>query len=267
VWRLFVDEPCRWTVPAYVTINRALGDRSTAGHLATVQRAVAAGWHEVKCAPFHAVTRPGDQVAQAAAGLETLAALRTSFPGVALRVDCHERFDADPFLAVLPALDALGLAWIEAPCPIGAAYGRIRTASSTPIAAGELLFGRGPFREIVTNGWADIILPDVKHVGGFGPLLEVCELAGRSGVAVAPHNPSGPVATLASVQAAACSAAITCVEIALRRDGTAGESCDRDGALPLPDGPGWGAWEMRVPGRPDATPAERHELPMIGDER
>jgi galactonate dehydratase len=46
----------------------------------------------------------------------------------------------------------------------------------------------------------DYILPDVKHVGGITGLKKITTLAAARNVMVTPHNPSGPVATAASVQ-------------------------------------------------------------------
>ena len=46
-------------------------------------------------------------------------------------------------------------------------------------------------------------MPDVKHCGGLLELTHIAAVAERDGVAVAPHNPSGPVSTAASVQVGA----------------------------------------------------------------
>ena len=40
-------------------------------------------------------------------------------------------------------------------------------------------------------------MPDVKHVGGLGPLLQVAAALSSTDVEISPHNPSGLVATLA----------------------------------------------------------------------
>ena len=47
-----------------------------------------------------------------------------------------------------------------------------------------------------------MIMPDVKHVGGFGPLLDVIR-ASSGTIEVSPHNPAGPISTAASLHAAA----------------------------------------------------------------
>ena len=46
-------------------------------------------------------------------------------------------------------------------------------------------------------------MPDVKHCGGLLELTRIAAMAEADGVEVAPHNPSGPVSTAASVQVCA----------------------------------------------------------------
>ena len=53
---------------------------------------------------------------------------------------------------------------------------------------------------MLTRAHVDYILPDVKHVGGITGLKKIATLAAARNVMVTPHNPSGPVATAASVQ-------------------------------------------------------------------
>jgi galactonate dehydratase len=46
-------------------------------------------------------------------------------------------------------------------------------------------------------------LPDVKHIGGIGELLKLAAASRDRGVWITPHNPSGPISTLASASALA----------------------------------------------------------------
>jgi galactonate dehydratase len=46
----------------------------------------------------------------------------------------------------------------------------------------------------------DIIMPDVKHCGGLLEGRKISAMAELEEIQVAPHNPTGPVATAASVQ-------------------------------------------------------------------
>ena len=119
---------------------------------------------------------------------------------MSLRIDFHKRFTLESFLRILPEIDSLHPVWIEEPCELGEGYREIRETTIVPLAAGELYFGRDKFVEIADNGWADVVMPDVKHAGG---LLEIKRIAGAArmhALLVAPHNPSGPVAAAASAQ-------------------------------------------------------------------
>lgn len=242
VWRLLAREPVRTSAPVYLTLNRALTTRDDADYRDAAGRALDLGVRHVKVAPFEAVVTEGDQLAAARRGLAVLVMLREAFPEVGLRVDFHERFRPENALALLPELEPLRLEWIEAPCPPGPAYAAIRRRAGVPLAAGELSFGAEEYVALAERGWVDVVMPDVKHVGGFGPLLGACEAVRPFGVRVSPHNPSGLVSTAASLHAAALAEGITEIELALPGRGRAApwERLLHDGRLHLPPGPGWG---------------------------
>ena len=85
-------------------------------------------------------------------------------------------------------------------------------------------------------------MPDVKHVGGFGPLLDVLKMgAGR--IEISPHNPSGPISTAASLHAAAVHPELVrSLEYSFQRQPTRRSDgrAHRNGVLVLGDEPGWG---------------------------
>ncbi len=229
-------------LPLYTTIQRALRARTVEDYTAILSEARAQGFKTFKCAPFEAVDGPERAVEKAAAGLAMLARLREEFPDLAMRVDFHERFRPPDFFAILPELERLRLDWIEEPFAVGPAYDELRERTRLRIAAGELFFGSARFAELAERRWCDVIMPDVKHVGGFGPLLDVLKMgAGR--IEVSPHNPSGPISTAASLHAAAVfPELVRSLEYSFDRMQTrrsAGERIE-DGVLLLRDEPGWG---------------------------
>lgn len=242
VWQLFASRPGYERLPLYTTINRALEERSQEEYVEIVSRLEAQGFGVFKCAPFEAVDTPEGAVAKAATGLRTLELLRGAFPDLGMRVDFHERFEPQSFFALLPELERLRLDWVEEPFEMGADYAVLRRRTTLRVAVGELFWGRAIFEAITERGWADVIMPDVKHVGGFGPLLDVLAMAeGR--IEVSPHNPSGPISTAASLHAGALFPnVVRTLEYAFDRMGSraaTGEIVD-DGALVLTDRPGWG---------------------------
>jgi len=244
VWRLFRDSAPFEGLPLYTTINRALTTRTAEEYAAVVGEVQAQGFKTFKCAPFEAVNGQGDAVAQSGAGLAQLARLREQFPELAVRVDFHERYAPRPadFFAIVPELERLRLDWIEEPFPLGPAYDDLRGRTRLRVAAGELFWGNARFAEIAERGWADVIMPDVKHVGGFGPLLAALR-AGRGKIEVSPHNPSGPISTAASLHAAAVHPDVArSLEFSFDRRQTRRSTGERieQGVLLLGDAPGWG---------------------------
>jgi galactonate dehydratase len=243
VWRLFRSGAAPFDgLPLYTTINRALRTRSAEEYAAIGREVRAQGFKTLKCAPFEAVSGPELAVEKAAAGLATLARLREQFPELALRVDFHERFRPQDFFAIVPELERLQLDWIEEPFAVGLAYDELRRRTRLRISGGELFWGRTRFEEIAARGWCDVIMPDVKHVGGFGPLLDVLKMgAGR--IEISPHNPSGPISTAASLHAAAVHPeTVRSLEYSFQRApsrASTGEVVD-SGVLRLTDKPGWG---------------------------
>jgi galactonate dehydratase len=242
-WQLWRSGPAPFEgLPLYTTINRALTQRTPEEYREVVGELQAQGFKTFKTAPFEAVNGPDRAVEKAAAGLATLTRLKTEFPALAVRVDFHERFQPQDFFTLLPELERLELDWIEEPFAVGPAYDELRAHTKLRISGGELFWGRQRFAEITERRWCDVIMPDVKHVGGFGPLLDVIEM-GKGRIEVSPHNPSGPISTAASLHAAAVHPqAVRSLEYSFDRRQTRRSTGERieDGVLLLNDAPGWG---------------------------
>ena len=119
---------------------------------------------------------------------------------------------------------------------------RRRRRTRLRISGGELFWGRRRFAEITERGWCDVIIPDVKHVCGFGPLLDVLNM-GIGKIEISPHNPSGPISTAASLHAAAVHPErVRSLEYSFQREYTRGSTGEviENGVLELGDKPGWG---------------------------
>ena len=69
-----------------------------------------------------------------------------------------------------------------------------------PIATGERMFSRWHFKQLLTEGYADIIQPDVSHAGGITECKKIISMAEAFDVAAAPHCPLGPIALAACLQ-------------------------------------------------------------------
>jgi galactonate dehydratase len=163
--------------------------------------AVGEGFTAVKCAPFDGVhwSSLGEPAGRAAleAGLARVRAIRRAVgQEVDLLVDCHWRFDVPTAHRVAEELAAERLYWLED--PVGhddpEQLREVRVRLGTRLAGGERLLGRGGFRELTERRAVDVVMPDLKHVGGILETKKIAALAEVHGVAVAPHSPAGPVA-------------------------------------------------------------------------
>jgi L-alanine-DL-glutamate epimerase-like enolase superfamily enzyme len=169
VWRLFRDKAAFEGLPLYTTINRALERRTNEEYDAVVSELAARGFKTYKCAPFEAVNGPEHAIEKAGAGLALLTRLREKFPDLRVRVDFHERFQPKDFYQLIPIFEKLDIDWLEEPFRVGPAYTELRSKTRLRLAGGELFWGRQRFEEITNGKWVDVIMPDVKYVGGFGP--------------------------------------------------------------------------------------------------
>src|SRR5439155_24725123 len=68
------------------------------------------------------------------------------------------------------------------------------------IATGERMVGVAQFRELFEKRAASVIQPDITHCGGFSEARRIAGMAEAYRVAMAPHNPQGPVSTAASLE-------------------------------------------------------------------
>ncbi len=209
----------RVSVAAYANINRSVTERTPAGFAAAGARAVAAGYHAIKLAPFDGVIAadaaqtPID--ARTRAGLDCVFAVRDAVgPDVAVMVDCHWRFDVDRAEALLRDIAPAKPYWVECMIsehPLG--YGSIArlTAlaheSGIRTAGADTIAGSDQAQAMCAAKLYDVLMPDIKYAGGFEGMLAIARVCADHGVDFAPHNPTGPIAHLASIHL--CAAAPT----------------------------------------------------------
>jgi len=119
-----------------------------------------------------------------------------------IMVDCHARPSPRMGMMFAEALEPYGLYFLEEPCwpETYQDIARIQQAVKTPIATGERLVGIHAFRDLLEQRAASVIQPDLTHCGGLSEARRIAALAEAYRVAVAPHNPQGPVSTAASLE-------------------------------------------------------------------
>ncbi len=120
-----------------------------------------------------------------------------------LMIEAHGRFNTRTALKIAKEIEKFDPFWFEEPVPEEdiISMSEVRKGSHVPIATGERIISRNRFWELLAQRSADIIQPDVCHMGGILPLVEVGSMANVNYVPVAPHNPNGPIATAASLNA------------------------------------------------------------------
>lgn len=120
---------------------------------------------------------------------------------VDLAIDCHWNYGVNDAIRLARACEPYELLWLEDPVPPENtdAMRRVTAATSTPIATGENHYQRHHFRELLEREAVDILAPDFQKVGGLLEARRIADMADVHYVAVAPHNISGPIGTMASV--------------------------------------------------------------------
>lgn len=80
----------------------------------------------------------------------------------------------------------------------------ITNHTTIPIATGERLYSRWDFKQILQDGFVDIIQPDLSHAGGISECRKIATMAEAYDVVVAPHCPLGPIALASCLQLDSC---------------------------------------------------------------
>lgn len=119
-----------------------------------------------------------------------------------IMVDCHARPSPRMGLLFAKALEPYGLYWFEEPCwpEVVEDIALIQRAVATPIATGERLVSQYAVREYLEKRACSVLQTDITHVGGLTEARRIAAMCDAYRVAMAPHNPQGPVSTAASLE-------------------------------------------------------------------
>lgn len=168
-------------------------------------------------------------------------------PTTDLLVDCHWKYNARDALALADVLAPFRLRWLEDPVPPGdlEAHRFVTARSAVPICSGENRYLKEEFRDLIVGHGADIIAPDVPKMGGLAEAKKVADLADTYSKAVAPHNVSSPLGTIAACHVMAAVPNFLLLEYHARmipwwEDLVEGDGVIREGYIRVPDAPGFG---------------------------
>src|SRR5690606_26036207 len=121
---------------------------------------------------------------------------------------------------LIDAVGDLDLYWIECPIDEGlehlSALRALRERANRRgirLAGGEKMIRKAAFESYAAARVYDVMMPDVKYAGGIEEMLAISTLLAEHGIAFSPHNPTGPVCHVASVQVCAAASVIDALEV------------------------------------------------------
>ena len=248
-------------IKVYANINRATNERDDQGRrlISSFQHnaelALKSGFKAVKLAPFDDMkplktATPQQIEADINYAIACTEAVRQTIgDSVDLLIDVHSHLNRSLAIDTAKRLEKTKLYWFEEAVDPQTQLDdtkAITDAIQQPVAGGESIAGRAGFAPLINSKALDIIMPDVKHCGGIQECRYIAALAeAAGGINVAPHNPSGPISTAASVQVCAGMPNFSILEFAYgevpwRADLVNPSEQFQDGYLPVPQGAGFG---------------------------
>ena len=109
----------------------------------------------------------------------------------------------DQLIRFMAVCQEVGVSWVEEPLDafnIGG-YRELKNRWSVPIAAGERVYTRHGFKNLLETGGVDIVMPDVGNCGGIFELVQIAAMAEAYNARVSPHNCASSLCTAVSMQA------------------------------------------------------------------
>ncbi len=247
--------PCRHTLRAYTHMGLRPDDERPA-HVQFAEQArelVAEGWTAIKWVPV-----PPVHLTMTAADMrhtiQVVSAVREAVgPDVDLLIELHGRLNPTTAIQLANELAPFKPMFFEEPIPPynldAMAY--VRSRSPIPLATGERIFTKFGWRDALNKKIADIIQPDLGKCGGILEMKKIAAMAEAEYVMLAPHNPLGPIGSVATLHLSACIPNFQIQEmvretgsraVPWRADLIGGVEVNRPtkGYLSLPPGPGLG---------------------------
>ena len=208
VWEMLGGK-VRDKIRMYTHIKRTAvaGDFSVDEMLNITDERLRAGYTALKYSiipPIRAIDTPQNLMGHIA----RFAAVRERIgDGVDLAIDFHGRVSPAMALRLAEELKPYRPFFIEEPCLPENVDCMVNIARSTsiPIAAGERLFGKWQFRELLEKQAVAVVQPDICHCGGIFEGRKIALMSELYFGSIAPHNPLGPISLAACLQVDACS--------------------------------------------------------------
>ncbi|MGR7000990.1 mandelate racemase/muconate lactonizing enzyme family protein [Yinghuangia aomiensis] len=176
-------------------------ERTPEAYADAARTVVARGYRALKIDPFGAghFELPYEETLYAVSLIE---AVRDAIgPETELMLEMHGRFSPSTAVRLAHEMAPFRPAWVEEPVPPEnlKALAKVAAKIDLPIATGERIHDRIEFRELFESQAADIVQPDLGHVGGIAETRKIAATAESHYMLVAPHNVGGSVLTAASL--------------------------------------------------------------------
>jgi len=199
---------CRNKIRMYTHIKRAgvAGEFAIEEMLAITDQRLKDGYTALKYSiipPIKAIENPANTYKH----IERFAKVRERIgDDVDLAIDFHGRVSPAMAVRLIEELKPYMPMFVEEPCLPENVDTMVNIARSTtvPIAAGERLFGKWEYRELIEKQAVSVIQPDICHVGGIFEGRKLAAMIEMNYGSVAPHNPLGPISLAACLQLDAC---------------------------------------------------------------
>lgn len=209
--------PVRTSIRLYANYWFAGGGLTPEEYGAAAQRVRAMGFRGVKFDPFaHVNYLYGESLEPSLSLTEerkdiavnvTRAVREAIGPDADLMIETHAMLNFRTAVEMAERLKPFQITWFEE--PVGPensgtlAAARRRIPAEIPIVVGERHYTRYGFRPVLEQHLSDVIMPDITRCGGPSELKRIATMAETYGTMVAPHNPNGPLSTLASAHVCA----------------------------------------------------------------
>ncbi len=128
-------------------------------------------------------------------------------PDMDIMIETHAMLNFKVAVTMAKRLSELDITWYEEPAgpenPNTLRALRERIDPSVSICVGERHYTRHGIRPILEKQICDVVMPDITRCGGPSEMKRMATMAEAYSVLIAPHNPNGPLSTLASAHVCA----------------------------------------------------------------
>jgi|TARA_B110000116_G_scaffold246751_1_gene238705 galactonate dehydratase len=127
-------------------------------------------------------------------GVDVMTAIREEVgPEIDLMIDAHGNFNVATAIDLCNRMTAINLTWFEEPVQPESlnALRQVKAGTDVPLCVGERLYTRYDFADVLSEGLANYIMPDICWTGGISEMRKIATLAETYYIPISPHDASG----------------------------------------------------------------------------